>query len=78
MADVEAVWRRTLQLLRQLGKPSDLISEKDVKLFCRHASELSIQRGTSIANEYDPKSIGTNEIGKAYTEIYLRSILLIK
>jgi amyloid beta precursor protein binding protein 1 len=62
--DVEAVWKRTLQLLRQLGKPSDTIPEKDVKLFCRHASELCIQRGTSFADEYDPKLINTNEIGK--------------
>ena len=64
VADVEAVWRRTLQLLRQLGKPSDSIPEKDVKLFCRHASELGVHRGTSIADEYDPKLINTNEIGE--------------
>lgn len=51
-------------LLRQLGKPSDSIPEKDVKLFCRHASELCVQRGTSIADEYDPKLINTNEIGR--------------
>ncbi|XP_014230766.1 NEDD8-activating enzyme E1 regulatory subunit [Trichogramma pretiosum] len=60
--DVEAVWRRTLQLLRQLGKPSDSIPEKDVKLYCRHASELCVQRGTCIADEYDPKLLNVNEI----------------
>ncbi|KAJ8686158.1 hypothetical protein QAD02_021952 [Eretmocerus hayati] len=64
-ADVEAVWRRTLQLLRELGKPSDSILEKDVKLYCRHASELCVQRGTSIADEYDPKLINTNEIAQS-------------
>ncbi|XP_011497126.1 PREDICTED: NEDD8-activating enzyme E1 regulatory subunit isoform X2 [Ceratosolen solmsi marchali] len=63
--DIEAVWKRTLQLLRQLGKPSDSISEKDVKLFCRHASELCIQRGSSLANEYDAKLINTNEIAQS-------------
>ncbi|XP_016841229.1 NEDD8-activating enzyme E1 regulatory subunit [Nasonia vitripennis] len=64
VADVEAVWRRTLMLLRQLGKPSDSIPEKDVKLFCRHASELCVQRGTCIADEYDPKLINTNKIAQ--------------
>lgn len=62
LTDTEAVWRRTLQLLRQLGKPSDSISEKDVKLFCRHASNIHVERGTCIANEYDAKCFDTNNI----------------
>ena len=70
-ADVEAVWRRALQLLRQLSKPSDSIPEKDVKLFCRHASELCVQRGSCIADEYDPKLINVNEIGKIFYLKYL-------
>lgn len=63
------MWRRTLQLLRQLGKPSDSISERDVKLFCRHASDIHVERGTCIADEYDPKIFDTSNIGnilKAY------------
>lgn len=62
-ADVEAVWRRTLQLLRQLGKPSDSISERDVKLFCRHASNIHVERGTRIADEYDSKTFDASNIG---------------
>ncbi|XP_014218170.1 NEDD8-activating enzyme E1 regulatory subunit [Copidosoma floridanum] len=65
VADVEAVWRRTLQLLRQLGKSSDSINETDVKLYCRHADELRVQRGTSVADEYDPKLINANEIAQS-------------
>ncbi|XP_029031867.1 NEDD8-activating enzyme E1 regulatory subunit isoform X1 [Osmia bicornis bicornis] len=61
-ADVEAVWRRTLQLLRQLGKSSDSISERDVKLFCRHASNIHVERGTRIADEYDSKTFDASNI----------------
>ncbi|XP_032690999.1 NEDD8-activating enzyme E1 regulatory subunit isoform X2 [Odontomachus brunneus] len=61
-ADAEAVWRRTLQLLRQLGKPSDSILEKDVKMFCRHATDIHVERGSCIADEYDPKVCDTNTI----------------
>lgn len=61
-ADAEAVWRRTLQLLQQLGKSSDSISEKDVKLFCKYAADIYVERGTCIADEYDPKFINANNI----------------
>ncbi|XP_020709378.1 NEDD8-activating enzyme E1 regulatory subunit isoform X2 [Athalia rosae] len=64
-ADSEAVWRRTFHLLRQLGRPSDAITEKDVKLFCRHASDIHVQRGTSIADEYDPKTINASKISQS-------------
>nr|XP_033202932.1 NEDD8-activating enzyme E1 regulatory subunit isoform X2 [Bombus vancouverensis nearcticus] len=62
IVDAEAVWRRTLQLLRQLGKSSDSISERDVKLFCRHALNIYVQRGTCIANEYDSKIFDASNI----------------
>ncbi|XP_072745070.1 NEDD8-activating enzyme E1 regulatory subunit [Anoplolepis gracilipes] len=61
-ADAEAVWRRTLQLLRQLGRPSDSILEKDVKLFCRHATNIHVEKGSCIADEYDSKIFDTNII----------------
>lgn len=64
IADAESVWRRTLQLLRQLGKSSDSISERDVKLFCRHASNIHVEKGTCIADEYDSKTFDTSDIGK--------------
>ena len=62
IVDAEAVWRRTLQLLRQLGKSSDSISERDVKLFCRHALNIHVQRGTCIADEYDSKIFDASNI----------------
>ncbi|XP_043288397.1 NEDD8-activating enzyme E1 regulatory subunit [Venturia canescens] len=65
MADVEAVWRHTLQLLRQLGRSSDSISEKEVKLFCRHVTDIHVERGTCIADEYDPKTINANDIAQS-------------
>jgi len=62
-ADAEAVWRRTLQLLRQLGRSSDSISEKEVKLFCKHVANIYVEKGSCIADEYDPKVFDTNIIG---------------
>lgn len=62
-ADAEAVWRRTLQLLRQLGRSSDSILEKDVKLFCRHVTDIHVERGSCIADEYDSKIFDSNIIG---------------
>ncbi|XP_046411333.1 NEDD8-activating enzyme E1 regulatory subunit isoform X1 [Neodiprion fabricii] len=64
-ADAEAVWRRTVHLLRQIGRPSDAITEKDVKLFCRHASNIYIQRGSCIADEYDPKTVDASEMAQS-------------
>ena len=72
VADVEAVWRHTLQILRQLGRPVDSISEKDVKLFCRYASDIHVERGTSIADEYDPKTINANEIGNLLSTLIFK------
>lgn len=64
IADIEAVKAHASRLLRQLGRPDDLISERDVKLFCRHASDIHVERGTLIADEYDPKTMDVNKIGK--------------
>lgn len=64
VSDVEAVWRHTVRLLVQLGRSSDSIPEKDVKLFCRYASDIHVERGTSIADEYDPKTINANNIAE--------------
>ena len=41
----------------------DSISEKEVKLFCRYASDIHVERGTCIADEYDPRTMNANEIG---------------
>ncbi|XP_055608711.1 nedd8-activating enzyme E1 regulatory subunit [Uranotaenia lowii] len=51
--DAEIVYRRTRQLLKELTKPNDLITERDVRLFCREAGNIAIVRGSKIADEYD-------------------------
>lgn len=51
--DAEIVYRRARQLLKELNKPNDLITEKDVRLFCREAANIAIVRGTKMADEYD-------------------------
>ncbi|XP_054274915.1 NEDD8-activating enzyme E1 regulatory subunit [Macrosteles quadrilineatus] len=60
--DAEVVYRRVQQLLHQLNQPDDLVSEADVKQFCKHAASLSVLRGSCIADEYDPRSPAANTI----------------
>ncbi|KAF5307842.1 hypothetical protein FQR65_LT18314 [Abscondita terminalis] len=49
---VESVYRRAMQISRNLGQAPDAISEAEVKLFCKHANELYVLRGNCIADEY--------------------------
>ncbi|XP_049962584.1 NEDD8-activating enzyme E1 regulatory subunit [Schistocerca serialis cubense] len=60
--DADVVFRRVQQLLHQLNQPADTITEKDVKTFCKHASNLHLLRGTRIADEYDPKTNNAHNI----------------
>jgi len=46
-----------------LGRSSDSISEKEVKLFCKHVANIHVEKGSCIADEYDPKVFDTNIIG---------------
>lgn len=64
MRCADIVYRRAQQLLHQLGQNTDLISESDAKLFCKHSSSLAVIRGTKIADEYDNKQINTSLICK--------------
>uniref|UniRef100_A0A336LIK4 NEDD8-activating enzyme E1 regulatory subunit n=1 Tax=Culicoides sonorensis TaxID=179676 RepID=A0A336LIK4_CULSO len=61
--DADIVYRRTQQLLKELDKPSDTITEKDVKLFCREAANLAVIRGTKVSDEYD-KGYKANNIAR--------------
>ncbi|CRL02213.1 CLUMA_CG015393, isoform A [Clunio marinus] len=54
--DADAVFRRVQQLLKELNKSSDWISEKDVRLFCREAAYISVTRGSKISDEYEKGS----------------------
>ena len=67
--DAEIVFRSVQQLLHQLNQPPDTITEKEVKLFCKHASNLHLVRGTSIADEYDHKSSSAQNMGKLFVHI---------
>lgn len=51
--DADSVFRRVQELLKELNKSLDWISEKDVRLFCREAAYISVTRGTKIADEYE-------------------------
>lgn len=53
--DAEVMFRRVQQLMREINQPPDSITEKDVKLFCRHSHTLHLIRGSCIADDYDNK-----------------------
>jgi amyloid beta precursor protein binding protein 1 len=62
--DFEIVFRCVQQLLHQLNQPADTITEKEVKLFCKYARSIHVVRGSSIADEYDPKTPNAQNIGE--------------
>ncbi|XP_022899801.1 NEDD8-activating enzyme E1 regulatory subunit [Onthophagus taurus] len=53
----ESVFRRATEIARNLGQSQDAITEQEVKLFCKHASELYVVRGSCIADEYQSSSV---------------------
>ncbi|XP_065210292.1 NEDD8-activating enzyme E1 regulatory subunit isoform X2 [Planococcus citri] len=60
--DADSVYKRAQQLLRQLNQSPDSISEPDVKLFCKHASDLRILRTTYIESEYKDRVYNSSYI----------------
>lgn len=54
--DADLVYKRAQQHLRELNLPSDLITDKDVKLFCREFSSIIALKGSCIADEYEKPS----------------------
>lgn len=61
--DSEVVFRCVQHLLHQLNQPSDTITEKEVRLFCKNSNTVHLVRGTSVADEYDPKTPNAQNIG---------------
>ncbi|XP_059619991.1 nedd8-activating enzyme E1 regulatory subunit [Phlebotomus argentipes] len=53
LADADSIYRRVQQLLKEVNLPCDVITEKDVRLFCREAAHISVHRGSRIADEYE-------------------------
>lgn len=63
--DAEHVWRHVQLILKERGWSSESVMENDVKLFCKHSSELRMIRGTSLAAELDGKQLpGDVDISK--------------
>ena len=63
--DAEHVYRHAQLILRERGWPCDLINETDVRLFCKHAAELRLVRGTCLAAELETKQLpGGQDIGQ--------------
>ena len=65
--DAEHVYRHAQHILKDRGWPDDLINENDVKLFCKHAAELRLIRGTSLGSELSAKQLSTEiDISKRF------------
>ena len=60
--DADTVFLRVQDLLKELNKSSDSISEKTVRLFCREAAYLAVIRGTKITDEYEKGSTKASTI----------------
>lgn len=64
MRDADIVFRRVQQLLRELNQPAETITEADVRLYCRHAHDLYLIRGSSISDEYQGRNTNLQNIGR--------------
>lgn len=64
LQDADLVYKRAQQHLQELNLPSELITDKEVKQFCREFSTISVLRGSCLADEYErpPVNVITNEI----------------
>lgn len=64
LQDAELVYKRTQQILQELNLASELITDKDVKLFCREFATIAVVRGSCIADEYEknPPSVMSSEL----------------
>jgi len=51
--DAEIIQRKVHQVLESLGRPSESISEIEIKRFCREARFLKIQRGSNLSDEFN-------------------------
>lgn len=60
--DAQVVYKKVQDLLSSLGKPQDLISESEVKLFCKNSYSLRLVRGRSLEEEYHPKKAKVQDI----------------
>lgn len=64
--DAESVYRKVQEIVTQLNR--DNINEAEVKLFCRHAHDLHLIKGSSIAEEYQLSSSVASYIARHLEE----------
>lgn len=62
--DADVIFRRVQQLLHELNQPSETITEADTRLFCRHAHDLHVIRGSSISDEYQGRNTNLQNLGE--------------
>lgn len=51
--DAEIIQRKVHQVLESLGRPSESISENEIRRFCKEARFLKIQRGSNLSDEFN-------------------------
>jgi len=67
--DADHVYRHVQTILKERGWSCDLVNENDVKLFCKHSSELRLIRGRSLAAELEAKQLpGLQDHGQQLEE----------
>ncbi|KAJ8249407.1 hypothetical protein GJAV_G00234470 [Gymnothorax javanicus] len=62
MQDAMIVSKYVESLLQTVGKPTESISEQEIKLFCKNAAFLRVVRCRSLAEEYGVDSFSKDEI----------------
>uniref|UniRef100_T1JKN5 NEDD8-activating enzyme E1 regulatory subunit n=1 Tax=Strigamia maritima TaxID=126957 RepID=T1JKN5_STRMM len=58
----EIIFRKVQQLLLNIGKPQDYITEADIKMFCKNSAFLRVIKGRSVAEEYNTKTAKVQDI----------------
>lgn len=51
--DSDLIYKRAQQHLQELNLSSELITDKEVKLFCREFASINVLRGSCIVDEYE-------------------------
>ena len=49
--------------MNKFDKPTDSISPDEVQRFCKNIEHIKLHRYRSLAEEYEPASVKTQEIG---------------
>lgn len=64
LQDAELVYERAQRILQELNLPSELITDREVKLFCREFASIAVVRGSCIGDEYEksPPSLVGSEL----------------